>query len=383
MTSEERRENRYRRRKKRRTQKKIRVCGVRDNYDWVFSYEHLYGSYKVCRRGVAWKASVQKYIANAPLNIWQTYEKLQKGKYKSAGFYEFTLYERGKIRHIKSVNIEERVVQRCLCDNALVPIIERTFVYDNGASMKRKGYTFAVNRLCQHLREHYRKYGTEGYVLTFDFSKFFDRVSHRVIKGILNKEFNDERLKAITEKFIDAFGAEGLGLGSQISQVLALASANRLDHYVKEVCRIRGYGRYMDDGYLIHPSKEYLRRCLEGIKGICKELEITLNTQKTQIVKLSHGFTFLKVRFFLLASGRIVRKIYHRSVTKMRKKLKALRRRMDEGKMSFDDVYMSWQSWKAYASNFDAYYTIQNMQKLFDRLFIHEWRDENVLSSYA
>jgi len=251
--------------------------------------------------------------------------------------------------------------------------LERTFVYDNGASMKNKGYTFTVNRLCQHLREHYRKHGTDGYVLLFDFSKFFDNVSHRLVKGIMEKEFSDERILKLASHFVEAFGDKGMGLGSQISQVLALASANRLDHYIKEKCRIKGYGRYMDDGYLIHESKEYLKECLEGIKKICDELEIKLNVKKTQIVKLTRGFTFLKIRFYLLPSGKIIRKIYRRSVVKMRQKLKALKRKVDEGVMEYPDVYTSWQSWKAYASNFNAWHTIQSMSRLYDELFITPW----------
>lgn len=373
MTSEERKEARFQRRKAARAEKKAACCGQSDNFDWVFSYEHLYHSYKMCRRNVGWKASVQKYITNAPINVYQTWQRLQAGKYRTSGFFEFDLMERGKKRHIRSVTIGERIVQRCLCDYALVPVLGRTYIYDNGASMANKGYSFAVDRLCQHLRQHYRRYGTEGYVLLFDFSKFFDRVSHRVVKAVLHKEFSDERIIKLTEHFIDAFGDVGLGLGSQISQVLALASANRLDHYIQEQCRIGSYGRYMDDGYLIHPSKEYLQKCLEGIRRICEELEITLNEKKTQIVKLSRGFTFLKVRFFLLPGGRIVRKIYHCSATRMRRKLKSYQRFVAAGKMTMDDVYQSWQSWKAYASNFNAWHTIQSMAALYNKLFIDDW----------
>lgn len=373
MTSEERKEARFQRRKVARAEKKAACCGQSDNFDWVFSYEHLYHSYNMCRRNVGWKASVQKYITNAPINVYQTWQRLQAGKYRTSGFFEFDLMERGKKRHIRSVTIGERIVQRCLCDYALVPVLGRTYIYDNGASMANKGYSFAVDRLCQHLRQHYRRHGTEGYVLLFDFSKFFDRVSHRVVKAVLHKEFSDERIIKLTEHFIDAFGDVGLGLGSQISQVLALASANRLDHYIQEQCRIGSYGRYMDDGYLIHPSKEYLQKCLEGIRRICEELEITLNEKKTQIVKLSHGFTFLKVRFFLLPGGRIVRKIYHCSVTRMRRKLKSYQRFVAAGKMTMDDVYQSWQSWKAYASNFNAWHTIQSMAALYNKLFIDDW----------
>ena len=369
MTSEERREARYQRRRARRAEQKTARYAASDDFDQVFSYGNLYHSYKMSRRNVAWKSSVQKYITQAPLNVYTTYARLRDGKFRSSGFHEFDLIERGKKRHIRSVTIGERVVQRCLCDYALIPVLSRSFVYDNGACMKNKGYTFAADRLTQHLREHYRKHGTEGYILLYDFSRFFDLLAHKLIKGILCREFTDERIIALTGHFIDAFGDIGLGLGSPVSQILALASANRLDHYVKEIYRIRGYGRYNDDGYLIHRSKEYLQKCLDGIKVICEELGITLNAKKTQIVKLSHGFTFLKIRYFLLPSGKVIKKIHHRSVTKMRRKLKAFQQKVKDGIMTYADVYQSWQSWRAYALNFNAYRTIQSVGVLFNQLF--------------
>lgn len=234
-------------------------------------------------------------------------------------------------------------------------------------------YHFAMRRLAQHLREHYHKHGNEGYILLFDFRKFFDNVSHKLCKAIMHREFSDQRIIAITEHFIDMFGEKGLGLGSQISQTFALASANRLDHYVKEICRIRGYGRYMDDGYAIHISKDYLRKCLEGIKEICRMLDITLNEKKTQIVKISHGFTFLKSRFFLTASGKVLRKIPRASVTRERRKLKKFAPLYNAGIMTYEDVYTSWQSWRSYALNFSAWRTIASVGKLYNKLFIEPW----------
>lgn len=371
MTSEERREKRYQRRKARRAAKKAERFSFNDVFDWVFSFRHLYHSYKMSRRNVSWKASVQKYISQAPLNVLKTFKALRDGTFKSKGFYEFDLVERGKLRHIRSVNIEERVVQRCLCDYALIPVIGRQFIYDNGACMKNKGYTFAAKRLTQHLREHFRKYGREGYVLLFDFSKFFDRVSHTLIKGILRKEFTDQKIIALTEHFIDAFGEIGVGLGSQISQVFALASANKLDHFIKDVCRIRGYGRYMDDGYIIYHDKAFLVALLQMIKEICTELGITLNEKKTQIVKLSRGFTFLKIRYFLLPTGKIIKKLARRSIVRMRRKMKRFTGKLKSGKMTGADLYQSFQSWRAYASNFNAHRTIEGMNKLYTKLFIY------------
>lgn len=147
-------------------------------------------------------------------------------KFKPDPFYEFDIKERGHDRHIKSVTVRERGVQRCLCDYAIVPAISRSFIYDNGASQKNKGYTFAMRRMECHLRKYYRKHGSEGYILLFDFSKFFDNISHAVVKQIIDKALNDQELKDLTNQFVDAFGTVGLGLGSQVSQIFALASAN-------------------------------------------------------------------------------------------------------------------------------------------------------------
>lgn len=218
------------------------------------------------------------------------------------------------------------------------------------------------------MHEYYRKHGTEGYILLFDFSKFFDSVSHELCKATLTREFKDERIKNLAGHFIDAFGDVGLGLGSQVSQILALSSANRLDHYVKENLRIRGYGRYMDDGYLIHRDKETLRRCLEQIREVCCALGITLNPKKTQIVKLSRGFAWLKVRFLITKSGKVIRKVSRGNVTRMRRKLKALKILLKRGTVKAEDVVASWQSWKSYVMRFDAYHAWHTMKSLLPPL---------------
>lgn len=362
MTSEERHEARYQRRKARREARRLERFKDALDFDKVFTYDHLYKSYLKCRKDVMWKGSTQKYVVQAPLNVYITYKKLMDGKFKTGVFREFDIYERGKKRHIKSVPIGERVVQKCLCDYSLTPVLESSFIYDNGASRKHKGYHFAMRRLKGHLQRHYRKYGTDGYVLLFDFSKFFDNVSHAVIKDIIRSRYTDERLIKLIFHFIDAFGDQGLGLGSQVSQTLALASANALDHAIKEDMGIEYYGRYMDDGYLIHPSKTYLRECLEKIRIICSRLGIRLNEKKTRIVKLSHGFTYLKARIFLLPSGRIVKKVDGKSVTRERRKLKKLKTNPE---ITPEDLRTSFLSWRAYAMNFNAHYTIRSIEELF------------------
>lgn len=332
MNSKERHEARYQRRKEKRLRRKQERNEQYGDFDKVFTFDNLYCAFKKCCRGVGWKASTQRYKANVLQNVNDTIRSLHNGTYKSRGFYEFDLVERGKPRHIKSVHISERVVQRCLCDNALVPMFSKSFIYDNGACMERKGIDFAVRRLVCHLQRHFRKHGTNGYALIFDFSRYFDNIQHEPLKRIVDKTFTDPRIVRLVNGFIDDFGEVGLGLGSQISQVSALMYPNRLDHYIKEVLRIKHYGRYMDDGYLIHESKAHLQKCLQEIRRICAELGIKLNAKKTQIVKLSRGLNFLKRHFVLNDTGGVIIKPARKGITKMRHKLRTFKRWLIEGK---------------------------------------------------
>lgn len=54
----------------------------------------------------------------------------------------------------------------------------------------------------------------------------------------------------------------------------------------------------------------------------------------------------------------------------MRQKPKAFRRKVDEGIMTYHDVYQSFQSWRAYARQFNAYKTIRSMEEFYNKLFI-------------
>lgn len=369
MNSRERHEIRYQRRKARRAEKRARRVQDADDFDEVFTYSHLYDSYRKCLHNVRWKASVQTYSANAPLNVYKAFHELQAGKIDVHKGHEFDLYERGKKRHIRSVHIRERVIQKCLCDYALVPVLGRSLIYDNGASMKGKGVKFARKRLQAHLEKYIRKNGSEGYILIFDFRKFFDSIRHSTVLAVMKKHFTDRKIIGLTMKFVKVSGNIGLGLGSQISQSLCLAVPNMLDHAIKEDCRMKFYGRYMDDGYIIHQSKEKLKECLEAMKAICKKLGLELNLKKTHIRKLSGGFTFLKQKYHVLPTGKIIKRPARQSITRMRRRLKRFKRRVDAGLMSLKAVCQSFQSWISHIEKTRCYRSKERMKKLFVQLF--------------
>lgn len=339
-------------------------------FEDVFTYKNLYEASRKCRLGVGWKASTQRYLSEEICNVSKLYNDLHSGKYRALPFGEFDLYERGKARHIKSCHIKDRVVQKCFCENCLLPALMPSLIYDNGACMKDKGIHFARNRLKTHLMRFYRKHKTNGYVLVFDFKSYFDSIPHDLLIEMVGKKIQDKRLLDLYAQLVNDFGGgKGLGLGSQISQISAIYFLNGFDHFIKERLKIKFYGRYMDDGYLICHSKTHLKYCLQEMIKFCKRLKIRLNLKKTQIIKLTAGFNYLKQRWRVLESGRIIRTPCKKNIVRQRRKLKKLKAKLDKGDVLFENIKMSQQSWCACVAKINAKQQIFNMQKLFNSLF--------------
>lgn len=367
MNSDDRRAARRSRREEKRAENRAkRLEGL--TLERVAEMDALYAAAMKAKSGVAWKASVQGYCLHALGNVHKARQDLLNGEDIRRGFHEFDLIERGKLRHISSVHFSERVIHKSLSTNALVPAIMPTLTAGNSANMKGRGVDYAIARLKRQLARHYRRHGNEGYVLLVDFSDYFARIDHDAAKRLVRRALDDERLVALTESLIDACGEVGLGLGSEPNQILAVALPNPIDHWAEEMAELEATGRYMDDSYYIDMSKEKLRLVLACIEILCDDLGITINKKKTRIVKLSRGFRFLKKRFFYGPTGKVVVRPSRESITRQRRKLKALRRMLDRGEITIEQVNQSYQSWRGGMLRLDAHETVLSMDRLYKKL---------------
>ena len=375
INSIERHERRYQRRKAKRLEKAKRYDKT---FDEVFSFNNLCKAGKRCCNGARWKTSTINFEADLVSRCYKKLDEIRNGKRKFQGFQSFNVVEHGKLRHIDALPIEERAIQKCLCENMLTKAYSKSFVYDNAASLKDKGMDFALNRLKEHLRRHYRKHGTKGGILQFDFKNYFASLPHDVIKARAEKVIKDSRLKQLLYSFVDDFkkmgqsdgSPIGVGLGSEVSQIIALDYASPIDHYIKDICGIKGYGRYMDDGYIISESLERLKSLLSEIKRISSDIGICLSAKKCIIVPLRHhAFHFLKMRVFLTDTGKVLMKINKRCVKAMHRKIRIFHNWVKRKRLSFADVYQSYQSWRAHAKRCNCYHTLHNMDLFFGRIF--------------
>ena len=194
------------------------------------------------------------------------------------------------------------------------------------------------------LKDEYRKENNNNiYYLKCDITKYFPSIDHKILLNLLKKiDFSEDEMWMI-EKLIKEQPNEaniGLPLGNQSSQWFALLYLNVIDRFIKEVLRVKGYIRYMDDMILIHRDKGYLQNSLKEIENKCKtDLKLSLN-QKTQIGVVRNGIDFLGYRHILNKNGSITRKLRASSKQRLKRHLKTLKKLRDKDIVEDNYVYI-------------------------------------------
>lgn len=341
----------------------------------VIGEEALYGSMLKCIKGVLWKDSVAGFYHRGLSKVRNLSEDLRNGTYKAKPPIHFRITH-PKPRDIASIAFRDRVYQRSLNDNVVYPIMTNSFIYDNYACQKGKGTDAARERLKEFLRQHYRKYGRNGYVLQVDVHGYYPNMRHEVAEACFREKLPEwayKRVKTILREQYD--GDAGYDPGSQLVQIAGISVLDKLDHHIKERLRVRHYIRYMDDMLLINPDAAYLERCKEEIGRELAAIGFEFNPKKTRVYPLTEGIMFLGFRFFLTETGKVLMQIDPQNVKSERRKLRRLVALAKRGERTRERVDASYQAWRQHASKGNNWKLLQQM----DKYYINLWKgvDEN------
>ena len=374
----------------------------------VCDANNLYRAYKASVKGSKWKETTQKFMMNFLRHIFTIQEDIINRTLQNSKTDEFTLSERGRVRPITSLQTKDRIIRHVLCDEILLPEVRKHIIYDNGASIKGRGISHSRKRFEVHLRKYYQKHGNEGYILFGDFSKFYDNVIHEIAKKELLKLFNnDEFIDWLLTLIFDGFKIDvsymsdeeyencmtdtfnkleyrlipkelltgekwmdkSVNIGDQLSQIIGIYYPYRIDNYVKYVRSQKFYGRYMDDWYIMNPNKKELQDLLDNIRVIADELGIHINEKKTHIVKISSTYKYLQVKYTLTKDGKIIKRINPIRVTAMRRKLKKLAIKVENGGIPYENVENMFKGWMGSFYKLLSRQQRKSLIKLYEDLF--------------
>lgn len=331
----------------------------------LFTLYSLMTAARQCSRGVKWKASVAAWIhpRNLVANCLKLLDELDSGAYKPSPYSVFRITS-PKPRVIRAPKFRDRVVQRAACNLGLYDDLTRDSIHDNGACQTGKGTRFTLNRLSCHLQRFRRRHGADGWALRLDIRKFFDSIPHDRLKRMVMRKVRSAELARICIDVVDSFDDPGIGLGSQLSQLLAMSYLSDLDHYIKEKLRLRHMCRYSDDIVIIHESRDVLLYASGRIDDyLARRKGLRLNKGKCVLRRLGQGVCFMRFKHTLSASGRVLRRLERASVLRALRRLRRLSRLVASGDRSRHALVRSYMSWKAHAMAGDSHNMIRRLGK--------------------
>lgn len=266
-------------------------------------------------------------------NFNSLYEEIYTRTYRPGRGICFII-ERPIKREVFASPFRDRVVHH-LIFNYIAPIFERKMIYDSYSCRVGKGTLMGIERFEHHLRSCTDNFKKNAYILKLDLRGYFMSINKNLLYSIISKTLKkcqkkwpkgvehfdcdlvDYLIRRIllrnptynckimgrksdwqglpsSKSLFSAPKGVGLPIGDLTSQLFSNIYLDVLDQFVKRELKCKHYGRYVDDFYIIHEDREFLRSLIPRLRTFLKEkLCLTLHPKKITLQHYSKGISFL------------------------------------------------------------------------------------------
>ena len=285
--------------------------------------EDIFQAYFNCRSGKRRTASALDYEVNYEASLISLLDRINKRVYKPSTSICFVV-TRPRYREVFAASFEDRIVHHYAVLR-LEPLFEEVLSERSFSCRKNKGVLYGVNMLRNDIIECSENYTKDCYIMKLDLKGFFMSINKQMMhemvddfivqnyKGsdiedlryvckviTLHKPENDCEMRSPLESwshlpknkslFTNGDGL-GLAIGNIYAQHFANFLLNDLDWYLNDL-GIKHHGRYVDDIYLIHQSKEKLLSSIQPIREHLAKFGLAINENKFYLQHYAKGVQF-------------------------------------------------------------------------------------------
>lgn len=343
------------------------IFAAKNSYRELYSLDNLKLAFNKARKGKTLKLYVVEFENELEKNLLKLHHELITKTYKPRPLQTFILRD-PKTRKISKSDFRDRVVHHAVC-NIIESLFEKNFISDSFANRKGKGTFNAIERFEKFAVKVSNNHTKTCYVFKADIRHYFETVDHFVLLSILERKIEDKEIlwliKVILSNYQTKEIGKGMPLGNLTSQFFANVYLNDLDQFVKHQLKAKHYIRYVDDFVILDQSYSYLIYCKNEInKFISQELLLKLHPDKSRILKLNDGISFLGMRIFSHH-----KRIKKKNISRFTRKFKRLRKEYKESKILREKALEHFEGWLAYTSHANTFKYRKHLVRMFNDFF--------------
>jgi group II intron reverse transcriptase/maturase len=292
-------------------------------------------------------------------------EELLTGRYQPSVVRRVELPKPdGGVRLLGIPTVLDRFIQQAVLQ-VLQPEIDPTF--------SESSYGFRPGRSAHGAVCQAQRFVQAGrsWVVDVDLAKFFDRVNHDILIGLVAKRITDSRVRKLIRRYLEAgvlvSGVvveryEGTPQGGPLSPLLS----NWLLDVVDKALERRGHTfvRFADDCNVYVRSRRAAERVMEALVGLYAKLKLQINPAKSAVA-LARERPFLSYSFWV-TKGVVKRRIAPKALEKFKRRVRAITARM--GGRSLADVVADL---RAYLPGWRGYFRLSETTRVFD--YLDKW----------
>lgn len=231
----------------------------------------------------------------------------------------------GGMRKLGIPTVLDRFVQQAM-QQVLQGYFDDTF--------SKHSYGFRPRRSAQQAVQQAQQYVSSGlsWVVDIDLEKFFDRVNHDILMGLLAKRIADKAALKLVRAYLQAGvledglvepTVEGQPQGGPLSPCLSNVMLDVLDKELER--RGHKFVRYADDANIYVSSERAGKRVMESITDfLARKLKLRVNAEKSAVDRPQRR-KFLG--FSLTSSKAPRRRIAPQSIARLKKRIRELTRK--------------------------------------------------------
>lgn len=349
-------------------------------FEDALSMNELVRAIRECKRGVSYKDGPMDWYLHSLTKAETLRRDIIKGRYRLRPGTKVQIY-RPKRREAIAPWFRDRVWQRSMCNNGVYDDLTHGLTYDNVACQKNKGTDLAIRRIVKMLHRIYQQDGSNaGFGEHLDIKRYFPSTPQELIVRMDKQKISEDRflpyLEEITRSMADErpadiiaadpFGKRGTGLGSQINQLHQIALLSDVDHELK--CFCRNSMRYNDDFLILDKDRAVCEKARETATSMLWDKGLTC-VDKSGVFRLKDGFYFLRKRFILTETGKVIIRL-HPSVPKNeRHTLAGMKKALDRREITMEDVRLHYQAFISQATYATGTGLIREMDRFYTSVF--------------